>query len=157
MIRLEPMTDTELAAYLERSIPEYAQDHVRAGNWEESRALELSRAEHDELLPKGVRTPDNFLFTIHDDDRGGSRVGEVWYALHRERVRPQVFIFWLGVDEKFRGQGIGTQVLRLVEAEAEKLGADSVALHVFGSNTRAQALYRRLGFQPTHVSMAKSL
>jgi ribosomal protein S18 acetylase RimI-like enzyme len=151
------MTDEELEAYLARSIPEYARDHVEAGNWDERHALELSKKEHEQLLPKGIHTPDNFLRTIIDDDHGGRRVGEIWYALQKDRARPQLFIYWVGVDEPFRGKGFGTEALRLLEGEAQRLGATSIALHVFATNTKAQALYGRLGFRPTNVLMSKDV
>jgi len=148
------MTPTELATYLDRSIPAYAADHVRAGSWEPARAEELSRAEHARLLPNGVDSPGQYLRTIVDG-RSGARVGELWYAVQRDRPRPQVFLYWLGVDERHRGHGYGTAVLRAVEEEARRLGADRLALHVFGENAAAQALYAREGYVVTNVLMAK--
>jgi len=150
------MTPAELSIYLERSIPEYAADHVRAGSWDPSRAEELSRAEHARLLPKGVRTPGQFLRTIADG-RSGARVGEVWYAVQRDRPRPQLFLYWLGVDERHRGHGYGTAVLRAVEEEARRLGADRLALHVFAENAAARALYEREGYVATNLLMAKPI
>jgi RimJ/RimL family protein N-acetyltransferase len=154
MIRLEPMTSEELRAYLERSIPEYAQDHVASGRWRAEDAVARSRAEHDELLPNGVATPDHYLRTVWDAE-GKVRVGEVWYALQRQEGSPQLFVYWIGIDEAHRRNGYASEVLREVEREARRLGASRVALHVFGGNAGARALYERLGFVTTNVLMAK--
>jgi [ribosomal protein S18]-alanine N-acetyltransferase len=64
--------------------------------------------------------------------------------------------FWLVFDEvhinniamrpRFRGQGIGTALLRHVLAEARRLGARRATLEVRASNERARRLYERLGF-----------
>jgi ribosomal protein S18 acetylase RimI-like enzyme len=42
-----------------------------------------------------------------------------------------------------------------LEAEVQRLGLSGIALHVFGHNTGAQALYAKLGFQPTNISLFK--
>lgn len=49
----------------------------------------------------------------------------------------------LFVLPQFRGQGIGTQILKKCQAEATV----PIFLYVFRRNTRAQALYERMGFQ----------
>ncbi len=64
--------------------------------------------------------------------------------------------FWLVVDEihinniamrpRFRGQGMGSALLRRVLAEAWQLGARRATLEVRASNEQARSLYTRLGF-----------
>jgi ribosomal-protein-alanine N-acetyltransferase len=64
--------------------------------------------------------------------------------------------FWLVVDEihinnvairpALRGQGIGTQLMQRVFAEARQLGARRATLEVRASNEAARRLYERLGF-----------
>ena len=44
-----------------------------------------------------------------------------------------------------------------MEAEVQKRGLAGIALHVFGHNTGAQALYHRLGFVTTNINMFKQL
>ena len=155
MIHLEPMTAEELERFLERSIPEYAADHVRDGQWNEAESIERSREEHRQLLPQGVESPDNFLRTIRDET--GRRVGELWYNWDTEAARPQLFIYWIGIDAAYRRRGYGEAAMGLIEAEARRLGAERIALHVFGGNRVAQSLYAKLGYVPTNVLMAKRL
>ena len=47
----------------------------------------------------------------------------------------------------YRGQGIGTQVMRSVEAEARQLGLKKLYLEVERNNNRARSLYLKLGFE----------
>lgn len=156
MIRLQPMTPEELHAFLERSIPAYAEDHVRAGRWKASDAIERSRAEHEQLLPQGVHTPDNYLRTVQDA-ASGARVGEVWYTLLMPEGFPQLFVYWIGIDAEHRRKGFATEVFGEIEKEARRLGATRIALHVFGDNTGARAFYEKLGFRATNISMSKVL
>ncbi len=48
---------------------------------------------------------------------------------------------------EFRGQGFGTATMHFVEAEARRLGVKRLYLEAERANTRAVAMYRRLGFE----------
>jgi ribosomal protein S18 acetylase RimI-like enzyme len=64
-------------------------------------------------------------------------------------VRVGLSTLW--TDPDLRGQGLGSAVLReLLEAAAE-VGATSAYLQVEVGNTRALALYERLGFLTHHT------
>lgn len=59
----------------------------------------------------------------------------------------------LFVDERYRGSGIGRQlVLRAID-ELKGRGAPRVVLHAATSNTNAQQLFKSVGFRPTMVEM----
>lgn len=47
----------------------------------------------------------------------------------------------------YRGQGIGTQVMKSVEVEARQLGLKKLYLEVERNNHRAKSLYLKLGFE----------
>jgi len=53
----------------------------------------------------------------------------------------------LNVDRRMRGLGVGTALIRAAEAEARPSG--TLAMGVGLDNTRARALYERLGYEPT--------
>jgi RimJ/RimL family protein N-acetyltransferase len=150
------MTGVEFVEFRAWADRRYADEHVEAGTWAQSGALERSQAEMEQLLPKGVETSDHFLRVVEDETLGGV-VGEVWYHLQRSEASGQLFVYWIGIREPFRGHGRGTVVLQLLEAEARRLNVNRLALHVFAHNTKAQALYARLGYLPTNVLMAKTL
>ena len=51
------------------------------------------------------------------------------------------------VSEKFRGCGVGTELLAAVNQAAEKAGADKIGLCVDLANPKAQQLYQRQGYK----------
>ena len=52
----------------------------------------------------------------------------------------------MGLLPAFRGRGIGRRLAEAAIAAARERGAERIELEVFASNTRAIALYERLGF-----------
>jgi ribosomal protein S18 acetylase RimI-like enzyme len=78
--------------------------------------------------------------------------GVIVRGLRVERViRPpaadEFYIAHLGVREELRGRGIGARLTRQLIAAADPRRHRVAALDVAVTNSRAEALYRRLGFQ----------
>lgn len=156
MISLVPMTQPELESYLAAAIREYADDHVRAGNWEAEGALERSKKEFDTLLPQGVHTPKQYVYSIHADD-ADKNIGMIWFADRSESSEPSAFIYDFVIQSEYRGQGYGAQAMRALEDEVRALGLRKISLHVFGDNRVARNLYAKLGYAETNVLMSKNL
>jgi len=156
MIRLTPMTPPEFDAFWERAIPEYAEEKVRAGNWLADGALEQAFGAFRELLPNGLATPGNHLFSI-ELSATGQTAGLIWLAEERSGAPPTGAIFELYVEEGFRRRGIARQAMLAIEPIARQFGLQSLRLHVFGHNAPARALYESLGYGVTNVNMAKPL
>ncbi|MCI4330589.1 MAG: GNAT family N-acetyltransferase [Thermoplasmata archaeon] len=156
MIDLAPMTPAEFRRFIERSTVSYAEDHVRAGNWSAEEAAARSASEIQGLLPKGIETADHFLYSILG---GPSRepVGSLWYALRRVSSRIDLYVYWIGIDDRFRRRGYASDTFQRLEVDAVRLGASRIALQVFGDNLRARALYEKLGFEPTNLLMARKV
>ena len=154
MLRLVPMTESELKTFLEKAIPEYAADRVRAGHWSEAEALERSRRSYAELLPQGVKTKNNYLFRIQLDE-SGEKIGMIW--MKHEALRPRGFIYEIVLDEAQRGKGYGKQAMLALEKFAKGMGLESIGLHVFTHNTAAVRLYESLGYEVTNQNMTKKL
>jgi ribosomal protein S18 acetylase RimI-like enzyme len=138
--------------FLERTIPEYAHEKVAAGNWLPEGSVERARAEYQKLLPAGLTTPNQHLYSI---ERGGEDVGVIWLAALDEV--DDGFILELYVNENVRGQGIASAAMRALEVEAKRLGFKKLGLHVFGHNLIARGLYEKLGYAITNINMAKDL
>lgn len=149
---LAPMTSTEYRRWLEPTIAAYAADKIASGEWPPAGATARSRRVFDELLPHGVATPDQHLFSAYYE---GERVGALW--LHISTGRDDAFIYDIAIDEERRGHGLGRALLDAAEAWAAKRGLASVSLHVFGTNTVARRLYESAGYEVTDVSMRKVL
>lgn len=154
MIRLVPFTESEFKTYLEKAVPAYAADNVRAGYWSEQEALERSRKSFDGLLPQGIKTENNYLFRIELKE-SGEKVGMLW--MKHEAPHPHGFIFDIELDEKQRGKGYGKQAMLALEEFGKGLGLETIGLHVFAYNTAAMKLYRGLGYEVTSQNMTKRL
>jgi RimJ/RimL family protein N-acetyltransferase len=61
-------------------------------------------------------------------------------------VMAHVGILGISLHPDWRGRGLGERLLREALAAADEFGYARVELGVFSHNTRAQALYRKLGF-----------
>ena len=155
MVRLEMMTKDEFQAYLEPAIAEYAAEHVKGGRWRPEEALEESRKEYMQLLPDGLSSVDQHLFSIKNDS--GANVGLLWFAVRNQGGKRSAFIYDARVDEPFQRRGYATQAFQALEMLARDMGITAISLHVFGHNTAARALYEKLGFETTNVLMTKTV
>jgi len=150
------MSQDYFETYVERSIPEYAAEHVQAGNWEESQALAKARASYEELLPDGPATKDHFLYAIKGDHED-SPAGLLWFAIDRSGSRLKAFVYDLFVEEACRRKGYAREAMLEMEELLRQMGVSRVALHVFGDNSGAMSLYRAIGYQTSDLIMAKEI
>jgi ribosomal protein S18 acetylase RimI-like enzyme len=155
MIRLEPMTEAEFQAFLQPAIAEYAAEHVRGGRWSPEESLEESRKEYKQLLPDGLHTAKQHLFSIRDD--AGAKVGMIWFAERELGANRTAFIYDIRIEAAFQRRGYATQAFRVLEPLVRSMGMSAISLHVFGHNTAARALYEKLGFETTNVLMTKTI
>jgi ribosomal protein S18 acetylase RimI-like enzyme len=147
------MTDAAYLAWRDRSVREYAAEHVRSGRWTAEEAPAKAEAQFVEILHKGLATPGQFLWTIRDE--AGTDAGILWVGTER---RPgHAFIYDIEIADDRRGQGLGTAAMLALEEWARANEIDTIGLHVFGHNTGAWQLYKRLGYLETNVQMEKRL
>lgn len=156
MIKLIPMNDDEFQSYLAQAVADYAQDHVKAGDWDVADALEKSRREFQQLLPNGVASPKQHLYTAIDMATN-AKVGMIWFAEREQGNTRFAFIYDFIIHEELRGKGFGKQTLLALEDEVKKAGLGTISLHVFGHNKTAFMLYQNTGFEVTHAMMSKQL
>lgn len=151
MIRLEPLQQEDFDQIIEGEIRDYAAEHVRNGNWPSEGAVERSRKEFATLLPDGLHSKDQYLWSIVDEQ--DKKIGMLWVQA-RDR---KAFIYDFVIDEAFRGKGYGKQALLAMDEKLKSMNVESVGLHVFGDNVGAQELYKKMGFQITGIHMKKDL
>jgi ribosomal protein S18 acetylase RimI-like enzyme len=147
------MTQAEYVEWLTETIPAYAADKVASGQWSEKESMQLSTKEYEELLPQGLTTPDNFLYTIEDSD--SRPVGVLWFAVKTRFNSRVAYVYDVEVRSKQRRKGHAYRAFCALEQEVRRLGLSGIALHVFGHNAEAQDLYAKLGFQPTNINLFK--
>ncbi len=156
MLRLVPMDEAAFRAFLDRAIPRRAERYVRRGLWKEDRALETSREEYARHFPLGPATPHQNLVDVVEEP-SGARVGEVWYEAREAGGKVDFCIEWLFIEPEYRRRGYATEVLRLLEDEARRRGAEWTRLMVWMDNPGARQLYVRLGYETQVMGMAKPL
>jgi GNAT superfamily N-acetyltransferase len=150
------MSDEEFNAWHERTVHEYAQEHVDAGSWPAAGAVERAAQEFKQLLPEGLDTANQLFFTGHTRD--GESIGLAWLSLVAPGGAPDTaWLYDIQIHESRRGQGLGRALLQAVEAEARRHGVGHLALHVFGRNRAAQRLYVSSGYEVTTQLMRKRL
>lgn len=150
---LRPITEDEYTSWLETVVPEYASDKVASGQWPEESAVELSRKEYAELLPQGPATANNHMFTVLD--AAGTTVGTLWFVAKERGSRKIAYVYDIYVKPECRRRGHAFRAFQALEQEVASLGLSGVALHVFGHNHAARALYAKLGYVTTNLNMFK--
>jgi ribosomal protein S18 acetylase RimI-like enzyme len=151
VISLRPMPEGAYPAFRTAANAEYVQALVKSGlPYEEAR--DRCRKQVAELLPQGMKTPDHHFREVMKD---GLRVGAIWFSV-TPRLR-RAFLFDIVIDPEWRGQGIGREVMGLLEDEARELGAADLGLNVFKANEVAWRLYESLGYQVDSARMVKRI
>ena len=156
MATLVPMSAASFPAFLEAAIAGYAEQNVASGRWPAQAALELSRAEHERLLPEGVASKDNHIFEVHDPETDAV-VGCLWLGVQNKAGIPSGYVINIEIAAEHRRHGHATRAFKALESVVRDLGLSSIGLNVFAYNTGARALYASLGYEVTAMSMRKSL
>ena len=135
------MTEEEFNVYIEFSWVNYIEQQTIAGLSMKEAKAQAKRAEKD-LIPNGFKTENNYFYNIKKD---GEIAGYLW--LWHNLNNQNLFIPEVYIKEAFRGKGIGETAMKFSEKKAIQLGANNLKLHVFGHNTNAQNLYKKLDIQ----------
>ena len=155
MSALRPMTASEYAGWFGQSITGYAADKVASGQWTPEESLELSRKELAELLPLGLETPGNHFFAVVDSQ--AVSVGMLWFGVKKRFGADIAYVFNISIRPERRREGHAARAFLALEEEVGRRGLSGIALHVFGHNDAARALYDKLGFRPTNISLFKPI
>ena len=79
-------------------------------------------------------------------DAGGEIVG--WCDVRRETIDSYAHtgMLGMGVVATWRGRGLGERLIRTTLVAARAAGFERIELSVYATNTRARALYEKVGF-----------
>ena len=155
-VRLEPMSEEEFGHWRMAHTKDYAEEKVTSGAWSPEEAPRLAEETYTQLLPQGLQTPDQFLYTAIDDGTG-RKVGHIWFTKMTHGGQTFAFIYDIIIFEEYRRQGYGEQTMLAIEDKVREQGLNSIALHVFGHNHAAAALYQKIGYEITDLNMMKQL
>lgn len=150
---LRPMSEGEYQRVRESIFEDYARDtaSVRSVSIEEGR-IEATR-QFDVLLPDGIASKGHYFWRIIAEN--GDAVGDLWVLVESDKGR--AFIYFIGIDEEYRGHGYSKAAMLALETTVKPLGANHIDLNVFGNNTVAVHLYENLGYKPTAMNMRKEI
>lgn len=151
--KLSPMTEVEYADWSVRCKNDY-RDELHKNGLTLSEAQKKADDDMGKLLPDGLNSKDQFLFTMKDGTRG---VGILWYGVRGAEDNRKAFIYDIVVNVEERGKKFGERALQLLEIEVKKHGLSSIGLHVFGHNLIARKLYEKLGYEITNLNLEKKL
>jgi ribosomal protein S18 acetylase RimI-like enzyme len=161
---LRPMTEAGFARWFEHSVARYADENVAAGRWPADGALARADEGCRRLLPGGLATPGQQLFTVHEAAEGapagaeaGVEVGVLWLAVTEHPGGRSGYVYEIEIWPAHRRRGHARGAFLALEALAREQGLADIGLHVFAHNHGAQALYRALGYEPTGINMQKRL
>jgi ribosomal protein S18 acetylase RimI-like enzyme len=147
---LRDMTEAEYDEWHESARAGYAQSFVDSGIMTEEKAFARADKEFSELLPDGIASDNQYLWTAWD---GATPVGMLWVTILQEVGAPRAYIYDIEVRPEQRRRGHGRAILdRLAEWSRER-GIDSIGLNVFGHNKGAVALYEEAGFEVVAMQM----
>ncbi len=153
MITLRPMTDSEYQRVQEAIFEDYARDLANVNSTPMEEGRKAAARQTAQLLPDGMATKGHYFWRIVNDN--GDAVGDLWVQVESEKAR--AFIYFIGIDEPYRGHGYSRAAMLALESTVKPLGAKYVDLNVFGDNTVAVRLYESLGYKPTAMNMRKEI
>ena len=133
MTTLAALTEEEFPAFFELAAAAYAKENVMGGRWLEADALALAHSETNRLLPLGIGTPENHLYSVRSEFNQ-EHVGYVWFAEMQRGSARIAFICQVLIEPRHRRQGHARAALQAVQAIAHSKGLSGLALHVFAHN-----------------------
>ncbi len=148
------MSAAEFDAWVPGAREGYARDMIENGGYQPDAAAARAKAVFTLLLPDGLASAGQWLYTIEDD---GELAGDLWVGEPQQDQQPSLFVYDLHVGEGRRGRGLGRAAMLFAEDEARRRGIPRVALNVFGGNGVARSLYQSLGYRESAVTMTKDV
>jgi RimJ/RimL family protein N-acetyltransferase len=154
MIQLRAMTESEFLPYLDELYRGYADEQIKAGSWPADCALELAKAEIREMLPDGLTTQNNFLYSLIAPNEPSS-IGVIWILIRERNKQKEAFIADIVIFDAFRRRGYGAQALKSLDETVKGMGIHRIRLQVFGHNNLARDLYIKSGYEIVNIYMEK--
>ena len=116
----------------------------------------LWRGDEQILLDWGAGDRSDVIVRVAVDD--GRVTGAIIVTLREEMMshEPSAHLEVVVVSEDAQGGGLGKQLMSDAETQARSRGAKGITLHVFGVNSKARAMYDRLGYDPEIIRYSKT-
>jgi GNAT superfamily N-acetyltransferase len=127
--------------------------------------VDASVAHLEEVLKRPARDDVVRLVAEVDGEAVGEAIAELREPMRNAAVQPQldvgrrrVYLGYLAVQERYRGQGVGSGLLDAVEVWARERGAELISTDTnLRSNVGAIEFYERHGYERQAVILRKPL
>ena len=154
MVKLREMRTEEFADFYQYAAEAYAQDIAENQGHAADKSLELAHQALKRCFPDGVESKGQSLMCIDAEEDGESILaGYLWHCVNQKEGSTFIYDFY--VMEAFRGQGLGSKAIELLEAKMKDVDIKQIKLRVAFNNERARKLYEELGFVVTGYNMSK--
>ncbi len=114
-----------------------------------------------DLLSDVEKYRGKIWFAQDDETVIGYVIGAIWEQNEKNKLEigPHILgeVLELFVEEKYRGQGIGTKMLAMMEDYFKEKNCDSMWISVFAPNNTAHELYKKFGFTNRDIGMLKNI
>jgi GNAT superfamily N-acetyltransferase len=119
---------------------------------------EIARSEQAALEEFFASPPDDAAVLVAED-AAGTPLGFVYLVVLTDyfRQEPHAHVSILAVHGSAEGRGVGRALLEASDGWARQRGYRAITLNVFDANTRARALYGRMGYGPETLRYYKPL
>lgn len=109
------------------------------------------------IRPESIRENAIFVMRRKDNVVGYMRI-YLWETNSATSAkRTMLSIDDIGVDERLRNQGIGTEMMNQLSDMAREWGCSGINLYVDSPNESAQAYYKKCGFRVRNIGMTLNL
>ena len=153
MISLRNMNEEEFENYRSLFINEYAQDLQKNRGYLTDKARIKAIESIDSVLTKGVVTPANQLWCIHQPSEPEKVIGILWLSI----IKSSAWISDFYIYPDWRGRGFGGLALCEMKRLLKIMKINEVGLRVAPNNASAKALYQKNGFHITGINMTQNL
>lgn len=116
----------------------------------------LSAEVRENLLAR-LREVESRVILLARVDGRPAGIAIAFFGFSTFRAAPLLNLHDLAVHPDFRGQGVGRELLRAIEAVARRHGCCRVSLEVRSDNLTAKSLYRSEGFGAAQEFWTKPL
>ena len=145
MLELLPMNQDRYNNYIKKAIQQYAEEVAKSRGIDLDKALQLTNEVFNTLLPYGLKSKNQFLNVIVNDEN--ENIGIMWFSMESNHGDNEAFLYDIEINKEYRGKGYGHESMKLLESKVKEFNLDSISLHVFLHNEIAYSLYNKIGYQ----------
>lgn len=151
-MKIEPIT-AEMAERHREQIAQLYFENVRSNAYHSHYTYEEAYEKIRSLIDH-LRDDTATVFGAFKDDE---LVAFIWAYVHQFREEKRMYVSEIRVKGEYRKRGIGSQMLRLVEDKAEKMGLSAIYLHAEENNPEATKFYESAGYCEERIQFRKAI